>query len=427
MKRFAEHRTGQKRFGREIASRAPSRPERRIFFAGAALIGVHAIVDTQVAPQQGTGFVDNLGPLFGPIVVLAVAAFAYPRLRPGLRAALAALLAGLGLEAAAIGLADLGRTFARPSDITGLLLAPVAATLLVQSVLLLWQNRTAGRYRYLRRAAIAAAAAVGCFWLAVPLAMTIYATHRPRAEVNAARLGAPYHRVAVPTRDGLSLAGWYVRPRNGATIISFPTRIGKLPEARMLIRHGYGVLLLDMRGYEGSDGNPNAFGWGATKDIDAGVAWLSRRAEVHSVGGIGFSVGGEQMLEAAAENPKLKAVVSEGAGARSVREELLHGWRAAMAIPSQTVQTAALAVLSQTHPPPSLADAVARISPRAVFFIYAEHGVGSEELNRTFYARAHEPKAIWRVGGAGHTGGLAARPREYERRVTTFFDRFLLD
>ena len=45
----------------------------------------------------------------------------------------------------------------------------------------------------------------------------------------------------------------------------------------------------------------------------------------------------------------------------------------------------------------------------------------------TFYEAAREPKAIWRVPGAGHTGGIEARPREYERRVIGFFDEALLD
>ena len=43
------------------------------------------------------------------------------------------------------------------------------------------------------------------------------------------------------------------------------------------------------------------------------------------IGGIGFSVGGEMMLQAAASNAGLRAVVSEGAGVRSVREHLLRG------------------------------------------------------------------------------------------------------
>ena len=66
----------------------------------------------------------------------------------------------------------------------------------------------------------------------------------------------------------------------------------------MLVRHGYGVLLLDARGYDGSQGDPNLFGWDDAKDIDAAVAWLQQRPDVRDgrIGGIGFSVGGEMML-----------------------------------------------------------------------------------------------------------------------------------
>lgn len=404
----------------------PARGDRPLFLGAVALIALHATLDSQLAPQQGTGFADNLGSFLGPLVVLGAAALIYTRLSPGARAALAALLGALSAEAAAIAFADAGRTFSRPSDITGFLLAPVAVALLGLAATLLWQTRKGGRLWYARRAGIVVATALGCFWIAVPVAMAIYATHRPRAEVRPADLGAPYKRVDIPTRDGLTLAAWYARPRNGAAVISFPTRIGKIEQARMLVRHGYGVLILDMRGYEESDGNPNAFGWGATKDIDAGVEWLAHRPEVHAIGGIGFSVGGEEMLEAAASNPRLQAVVSEGAGERSIREELLHGWQAAAAIPTSAVQTAALAVMSQTLPPPSLTNLVGRISPRAVFFIYAERGAGGEELNRTFYAHAQQPKRIWEVADARHVGGLQAQPSAYENRVTAFFDHYLL-
>jgi fermentation-respiration switch protein FrsA (DUF1100 family) len=90
------------------------------------------------------------------------------------------------------------------------------------------------------------------------------------------------------------------------------------------------------------------------------------------------------------------------------------------------VQTAALTVLSGTLPPPSLRDLVSQIAPRSVFLIYAEHGVGSEDLNESFYRAASQPKQLWRVAGAGHTNGIKAQPRTYERRVVGFFDHALL-
>ena len=54
-----------------------------------------------------------------------------------------------------------------------------------------------------------------------------------------------------------------------------------------------------------------------------------------------------------------------------------------------------------------------RSSP--VLFIYGEHGqAGERNLNPTYYRSAHEPKMIWKVPGSGHTGGINARPKEYE-------------
>jgi fermentation-respiration switch protein FrsA (DUF1100 family) len=408
--------------------RSPTRIERLVFVGSSGLVAAHTVVDAFLAPQQGTSWTDHLSPGLAPLVLLAAANLRYARLSPGARAAIAAVLGIFAIEGAGLALADASRTFGRASDWTGFLLGPAGLALLALAVLLLWRSRKASGRRYVRRVVVAAAVVVGAYWLVVPVAMALYATHRPRAEVKPATLGAPYRPVTVRTADGLDLTGWYVRSRNGAAVISFPTRLGKLPQARMLIRHRYGVLILDMRGYEGSDGTPNAFGWGSTKDIDAAVAWLQRQPDVQQgrIGGIGYSVGGEQMLEAAAENPGLKAVVSEGAGERSVRETLIRGPRGWLAVPAMAAESAALTVLSQTLPPPSLEDAAARIAPRAVFFVYAEHGVAGEELNRDFYRAAAQPKSIWRIPEAHHTGGLEARPAEYERRVVGFLDHALL-
>jgi hypothetical protein len=71
---------------------------------------------------------------------------------------------------------------------------------------------------------------------------------------------------------------------------------------------------------------------------------------------------------------------------------------------------------------------VPKIAPRAVFFVYGERGQPVEEpANRAFYEDADGPKRIWEVPEAGHVGGLAARPEDYERRVIGFFDDTLLE
>jgi uncharacterized protein len=59
------------------------------------------------------------------------------------------------------------------------------------------------------------------------------------------------------------------------------------------------------------------------------IAFLEGRPDIQDrrIGGLGLSVGGELMIEGAASNPSLRAVVSERAGERSVRESALIGAR----------------------------------------------------------------------------------------------------
>jgi uncharacterized protein len=235
--------------------------------------------------------------------------------------------------------------------------------------------------------------------------------------------------VSFTTDDGLELHGWYVPSKNRSAVIAFPGRKGPQRPARMLIRHGYGVLLFDRRGEGDSEGDPNAVGWDGDRDIKAAIAFLRDRPDVDSdrICGIGLSVGGELMLETAAETDALKAVVSDGAGIRSVREASVASWANKwFAVPVWGGITVATAVFSNHAPPPNLNNVVERIAPRPVFFIYASRGQGGEELSRDFYESARQPKLVWEVPGATHTGGIEARPREYERRMVGFFDRTLL-
>jgi hypothetical protein len=403
---------------------AAGRRERLVFRAAACLLALHVLDSAFVGLEPGARASDHLWAGLVPLLLAVLAAVYYPRLRAGSRALLALLFGAVGIVAGGVALADSVAHGPRGDDVTGLASVPAAVALLGLGVWLLWRSRKPGGRVVLRRGLLALAGVVALFELVLPLDIAIVATQRPRDSVRAADLGRAYRSVAIRTSDGLTLAGWYVPSRNGAAVITFPDRNWTLGQTRMLVRHGYGVLALDMRGYGQSQGDPNAFGWGATKDIDAGVRFLQAQPDVRAgrIGGLGLSVGGEQMIEAAAENPGLRAVVSEGAGERSLRETLERGAGAALLFPQQAVQTAALAVMSGHTPPPSLRDLAARVSPRALFLISAGHGAGGEDLNPVYYRAARQPKAFWQIPEAKHTGGLEARPAEYERRVTGFFD-----
>ena len=180
--------------------------------------------------------------------------------------------------------------------------------------------------------------------------------------------------------------------RNGAAVISAPGRADSQKPARMLARHGYGVLLFDRRGEGESDGDPNIFGWGAERDFNAAVAYLRTRADVDHgrIGGIGLSVGGETLLQAAAQSNGLKAIVSDGAGSRSIKEDIARPGTAKWEeIPTSLVMSVGTALFSNRLPPPEIGSLVGRIAPRPVLFIYGEHDQSNViDLTPRYYANA---------------------------------------
>jgi fermentation-respiration switch protein FrsA (DUF1100 family) len=410
--------------------------ETTLAVAALAVIAVHVLDDNFLQPQPGTSAGDHLVSGLVPTAVLLGAAAAYPRLRAGLRATFALTLGILGIV---IGVGEAGYYSLEvgPSgdDYTGLLAIPAGALLAGVGAATLWRTRRRDdslRRRYLRRLLLLLGAAVVFLFFVFPLSLSYVFTHVARVKVPAAKLGAPHEPVAFTTSDGLTLRGWYVPSRNGAAVVAFPGRAGPQKPARMLVRHGYGVLLFDRRGEGESDGDPNAFGWAMDRDLKAAAAFLRHRPDVdpNRIGGIGLSVGGEMLIQTAAESTAFKAVVSEGAGARSLRENLEKPRRLSelSALGVSLGLTTGVALFSNHLPPPNLKELSARIAPRSVFFIYALHGTGGEEkqLNPKYYAAAGAPKQIWEIPEAAHTGGIDARPQEYERRVVGFFDDALL-
>jgi fermentation-respiration switch protein FrsA (DUF1100 family) len=209
-------------------------------------------------------------------------------------------------------------------------------------------------------------------------------------------------------------------------VIVYPGKKGTQKHARMLVRNDYGVLVLDRRGEGESEGDPNALGWAFDRDLKGAIAFLRSRDDVerNRIGGLGLSVGGEAFLQTAAEMNDLGAVVSDGAGSRSVREDTVRFRLGKVPeIYFSGVMTAGTALFANQAPPPNLKDLSGRITT-PVFFIHAKKGAAGEDNNPDYYVAAKGLKQIWKID-TSHTHGLTDHPEEYERRVIDFFDRTL--
>jgi uncharacterized protein len=319
-------------------------------------------------------------------------------------------------------------------DFTGLLSVLAGIALLGLGLVMLWRTRR--RHgglprRSLRRAAIGVAGLVVAFFVLYPLGTAYVGTHVARPPVDDIDLGSSeVEDVKLHTSDGLTLEGSYVPSRNGAAVIVAFGRKGTQDPARMLARHGYGVLIFDRRGEGESDGDPHQYAWNEGElDLLAAIDFLLQRPDVEPgrIGGLGLSVGGETFLQTAAHSDDLQAVVSEGASARSGSELASVPGSDPGQVAFNTVVTWGTAVFANAASPTHLIDLVDQIAPRAVLLIYAPAVKGGleERFNRAYYREAGAPKAIWGVPEADHLGAQEARPREYEQRVTRFFDQAL--
>jgi len=394
-------------------------------------VALHVLDDSFFQPNPGTSAGDHLFGGLIPASLLVAAIAVYPRLRAGARATTALIGGFVGVLVATEAVYYTSVVGPSGDDFTGLLAIPAGVLLFGLGGVTLWRSRRrddARWLRYSRRLLFVAGLYVAATVLLMPISLGYVYTHAARAVVPAAELGAPYEEVVFTTSDGLRLRGWYIPSRNGAAVISFPGRASSQKRAKLLARHGYGVLLFDRRGEGESDGDPNIFGWQGERDIHAAVDYLRNRPDVdpQRIGGIGLSVGGEMMIEAAAETKALKAIVTEGASGRSVRDDFSNpaaGWQAYL---GDGVVTVAATLFTDNLPPATLKSLVPRVTA-AMFFVYGEHGQETERpANTAFYDLARGPKEIWEVPGSKHMGGIDAQPQQYERRIVGFFDRHLL-
>src|SRR5688572_3225542 len=129
--------------------------------------------------------------------------------------------------------------------------------------------------------------------------------------------GLSYENIEMKTGDGLILRGWYIPSRNDATVITLHgyggNRLGTLTQAKILAKHGYGVLLYDQRASGESDGNVRSWGWLDVGDVSDAVTYLKTRTEINpeKIGIYGCSTGAEIALASTALEPGLKAVIAE--------------------------------------------------------------------------------------------------------------------
>src|SRR5438105_10899340 len=122
--------------------------------------------------------------------------------------------------------------------------------------------------------------------------------------------------VTVATAGGVDLAGRFFPGRTRATIVLSHGYGGgqdeMLPVARALVRAGFSVFSYDLRGCGGSGGGVT-FGAFEQRDLVSVVDYVASRPDVDAekIGALGFSMGAATSIMAAANEPRIRALVDD--------------------------------------------------------------------------------------------------------------------
>jgi pimeloyl-ACP methyl ester carboxylesterase len=401
--------------------------ERPLLLAGLALVALHLLDLAFSGPD--TSFPGVLA-----IVAVPVAwALARPHVTRPTRVVLGVVIGllslGFGVISHGLHVLNSGPDWA---DVTGVAMIAGGLLLVASGLAAIAAPRRAPRrpalgWRLAHGAGWLAAVPVFALFVVMPFTMVLRVTHAPRWAIQESSLGIPHQEVAIETSDGRELSAWYVPSRNRSAVLlshgSGGSRERVAAHVRMLARHGYGVLALDNPGNGESEGHSNGLGYNAQPAVDAALRWLSRRPDVDPkrIAGFGTSLGAEVLLEAAAREPRLRAVVADGP------TRPMDGHRVSdPAVPERVfgaVWLQAVRGVAGMREAPSLIGLMPRIAPRPVLLIAGGIGAPDEiPANRAYRDAGGPTTQLWELPDAGHTGGLRTNPAAYERRTTAFLD-----
>lgn len=251
-------------------------------------------------------------------------------------------------------------------------------------------------------------------------------------------VAAEFEDVSVTAGDGAVLRGWLLSPAqaNGSAALLLhglgDNRLGMVGYARLLLGHGYAVLLPDARAHGVSGGSLATYGLLERDDIRQWVGAIDGAVHPGCVYGLGESMGGAQLLQSLDAGAPFCAVVAESSFAnfreiaydrmgqpfglgpwvgRWVLRPLVEvaflraRWKNGMDMESVSPEAAA----ARTEVP-----------------VLLIHGMRDTNIpvrhSREIHAVA--PRTLlWEVAGADHCEAMRVTPAEFENRVVGWFGK----
>ena len=255
----------------------------------------------------------------------------------------------------------------------------------------------------------------------------------PRALLAQYKLTA--RGVDLTCNDGVHVTSYYHPGSNGAVIVlchGYKMDSGEMvPVAAMLARHGFGILLLNLRAHGPSPGDTIRFGQTEWRDFAAAVDFILTRQPGAAIGLFGNSMGGALALCYAARDKRVKAVAAHSPYA-SISDSLNVSVRRFTGLPAfpfaRLIKYFASHQLGFEISTVAPLRCIGRISPRAVLLMMGgkDSVVNPGGIN-LLYATAGQPRQLWFESQLDHVEFHQKMPQQFEQRLCTFYQHFLLN
>jgi dipeptidyl aminopeptidase/acylaminoacyl peptidase len=241
-----------------------------------------------------------------------------------------------------------------------------------------------------------------------------------------------------PRASGLALRGWWIPaedPRAPAVILvhgvmSCRREANVLIPAGMLHRHGFSVLVFDLRNHGDSDDETGrtAAGNREYRDVLGAWDWLtSLGIEPSRIGILGVSFGAACAIIAGGEDDRVAAVWADSSWAEVgslLRHFLVQAGKPAAFAPGAI--RAARFVTGDDLLAMSPLAAIGRTTGGALALVHGAADpdilpVHAMQLREAALASGADLREFWITPGAGHTEAVYREPAQYEARMVRFF------
>jgi len=238
--------------------------------------------------------------------------------------------------------------------------------------------------------------------------------------------GFPAQVVSLPG-PGHAIAGWWLNQGGDSPVVLLlhsirADRSSMLSRAKLLLGHGFSVLLIDLQGHGETPGVAITMGSRESGDVRAALGWLKRTVPSRRIGVIGCSLGGAAVLlspqPSGFDAVVLEAVYPRVARAIENRIRIRLGPLAPALTPLLLVQ-----LQPRLHISPRDLEPIRSIdrlgSPVLVVAGSRDQHTTLAESEELFRA-AVQPKRMWVVSGARHQDFLSFDPAGYDSEVIGF-------